>query len=305
LAGERLDARLFHEADFSAVLYMATECDGGPVDTCNAAPETRPDVTLVYEATQDETRYLVVDSADIDVTGDFAFDIDIRRTGPFPLVAQPNQFEVGIDPEITVTCTVEPCDWTTSNPVFSVSGTLAIDEQVIVDDTTALLTVNSRGQGNTATGPFDLTVTTDAGMGTTPDALTIHPFVYADSCSFAENNAALVPGRTYGATGFDNNTGLTAYPCTQDGFGPEGIHRVSIPGGHTMRAAVVAGFDSMLYAVEACPGAVITCADLNSAGGTEFIEWVAPAGGTEVYLVVDGFDTDDSGTYILDVEITP
>ena len=305
LAGERLDVRLFHEADFSAILYLANDCDGGPVDTCSIAPEAQPDVTLHYEPTEDEVRYLVVDSADIDQTGDFAFDVDIRRTGPFPLVLTPNYYSVGADPELTVTCTVEPCAWTTSNPVFSVSGSITITAQTIVDDTTALVTLNSRGQGNVGAGSFDLTVTTDAGSAIAPDALTIEPFVYSDSCSFADTNPPLVPGRTSGATGFDTNTGLTAFPCTQDGFGPEGIHRVIIPGGHTLRASVESSFDSQLYAVNSCPGAVVTCADLGASGTTEYVEWVAPADGAELYLVVDGFDSDDSGTYILDVEITP
>jgi hypothetical protein len=260
---------------------------------------------LHYEAVQDETRYLVVDSADINEAGDFAFDVDIRRTGPFPMVLQPNRYEVGSDPDVTVTCTLEPCGWTTSNPVFSTSGSLLIAEQVIVDDTTATLTFNSRGGGNLATGSFDLEVTTDTGTATAPDSLTIDKFVFSDSCSFADSISPLVPGRTVGATGFSVPSGLTAFPCTQDGFGPEGIHRVILPGGHTLRATVDSQFDSVLYVVDACPGDVVTCADLGVTGRPEYIEWVAPAEGAEVYLVVDGFDFDDSGTYTLDVEITP
>ncbi|MFT6817685.1 MAG: hypothetical protein ACJATT_001492 [Myxococcota bacterium] len=304
-AGERLDARLFHTTNFNAILYLATACDGGPVDTCSVAPRTRPDVTLYYEAAQDEVRYLVVDSADTSVAEDFAFDVDIRRTGPFPFVLRPNRFDRGVDPEITVICTVDPCDWTTSNPVFGVSGLLTIDAQTIVDDSTALLTVNSLGHGNATAGQFDVTVTTDAGVASAADALTIEPFVFSDTCLLADSNPPLVPGRTDGTTAFDNNTGLTPFPCMEEGIGPESVHRVTIPGGHTLRATVESEFDSLLYAVSACPGEVVSCADRGGIGATEFIEWVAPADGANVYLVVDGFDFNDSGLYTLDVEIAP
>ncbi|GEM_PF-3245380 len=60
-----------------------------------------------------------------------------------------------------------------------------------------------------------------------------------------------------------------------------------------------------LFLATECGGAPVLCLDQGTAGGSEYIRWVAPVEGAVVYLVVDSYWDVGGQYYELDIRVDP
>lgn len=159
------------------------------------------------------------------------------------------------------------------------------------------------------------------GTSTTGGAFTLDVVVGApppgDTCQSAEpitlsSGMATVSATTATASLYANDYVPTDASC-EDGEGNDRVHAVTVPAGERLIATVTpqTGFDVTLNLVGGpaamCDASPIVClesADNGSSGGAETVTYVNPTGSpVEVLLVVDGYDSDDEGTYDLAVTV--
>lgn len=127
-----------------------------------------------------------------------------------------------------------------------------------------------------------------------------------DSCSTATFlGAALVPGRSEVVEG--NTVGAKddyEASCGRKKGAPDRVYGFVTSTGGTLTASLEGTFDGVLSVWRTCDtserlSGVIACSDGPIASDTERVEQVIPAG--TYYVVVDGFDPEAFGTYVLRV----
>ncbi len=299
LAGQTLTATVLND-DAGAVLYVTDSCAGNFTPECVVAPRRGIATTLTYVAEYDHTALLVVDGVSTPDAPSASYAIDIRRSAPQPFVLFPDLVTEGGQPQFEILSFVGD---------FTATDTADFGPDVTVDffDPLGDLAVIDASVSNTpASRVTDVTLTVGGVSHTVADALRIGAFLGTpDSCMSADSVGAIGPGSYEGITFGGGSDAVTPVPCLSgNADGSEAIYRVDIPAGHTLRARVVMpGLDPVLYIVEACDAAVLTCADNSGSGGSEWVEWTGPPTDSSVYLVVDGFDFGDTGSFFLDVEV--
>ena len=103
----------------------------------------------------------------------------------------------------------------------------------------------------------------------------------------------------------DSCTGYSTY-------GPDVIYEISVPAGSTLDVTMdpQTSADQGIYLLDDCivdySGSNCLAADDDGANGVaESISWTNTGGDAIVYLVVDGFNMDQTGPYTLDIDVTP
>ena len=298
--GERLTATLVGDAP--GAMYLVQDCDDlNDVDACSHSPAQGRPTQLEYWAPRDETLLLVVDSYALDDSPAANYVVNIKRDAPTIF-----QF----DPPILTEGGTELLqfiafggDFTSASP-FSFGAGITID-QVDVFGNYAEVTVTA-GLGLTDSS-IDVTAEVAGVASTIPDSLYVAPYIASpNTCMAADTAGALGPGSYEGATLLGSTDAVSPVPClSQNADGMEGIFRVDLGPSETLRAQVIMpGRDPVLYVMESCDAAVLACSDNTSVDQAEYVEWTGSATGSTVYLVVDGFDVDDSDVFYLDLDIS-
>ena len=118
----------------------------------------------------------------------------------------------------------------------------------------------------------------------------------------------------------DDNTGFSSTfskdqsdSCTgYITYGPDVIYEISVPAGSTLDVAMdpQTSADLGIYLLDDCivdyAGSNCLAADDDGVQGVaESISWTNSGADATVYLVVDGFNVDQTGPYTLDIDLTP
>lgn len=217
----------------------------------------------------------------------------------------------GFDPAIyLVGSPAAMCD---ANPIVCLDG----------DDAGTATTVNAVRYDNTTNAAVTVFVVIDGTNETMGGAYmiaatvaTIPPAPAGDTCTNSETvtivgNMGTATGTTASASNY-NNDYVPPASCAPGG-GNDHVHTVTVPANTRVAVTVTptSSFDPTLYLIAgpaaSCSANPIVCLDGADAGGTDDPETVvytnATASPVDVFVVVDGFDATDEGSYTLAVAL--
>lgn len=286
-----------------STLYVVGDCaDVDGAFACNAAPLRSRLAKLRYTAYQDEQILLVVDNqaGGLDPS---EYLVEIERDAPAPFAIYPEQIVAGVANTIEIDSFAGNFD--TDQTLFDFGPDVTIESVFIEDD---YAEVGVRLALDAAPGPITASASIGGQVYNVADAIEGVGYTSGPaSCADADARGALGSGSYEGLT-FTGSDGLVSpEPClSTDALGQEAILRVDLEPSQTLRARVrMITQDPVLYLIDDCSGVARVCADNSGPERSEYIEWTAPEAPTTVYLVVDGYDIDDSDVFSLELELTP
>ena len=302
-AGQTLKARLWGPKLYGA-LFLVEHCeDPEPGWLCGVSPQSGEPATLEYTALQDEDLLLVASS--LGVAGDpRRYLLDVQRSRPAPFVLEPPTLTEGGRQEVLVESFVGPFEPERASFDFGAGFIVHGVSYEGEPPTVALLDL----EVPMGARPLVRNVTVRIGgvPHTVAGGVEIRPWIgAAPDCLVAAGSEPLGTGTYEGLTVLGPIDAVGPQPCIGAGAdGPEGIYRVDLGPGETLRAEVrMPDMDPVIYLLEGCPGRVLTCSDETGSDDPEFLRFVGPADGATVFLVVDGFGPGDGGVFDLRLDL--
>ncbi|MEM7674535.1 MAG: serine protease [Myxococcota bacterium] len=124
-------------------------------------------------------------------------------------------------------------------------------------------------------------------------------------CNQAIELAAVSMQVVEGTTQLASDTLVPSDACAPDFGGPDVVFRIDLPEGATLRASVDASFDTVLYVQRTCGStrSQLSCNDDRAEGNLNSSITLFDASGP-VFLVVDGYDSVESGVFQLNVQVS-
>ena len=302
-AGQTLNARLWGPKLHGA-LYLVEHCDDAePGWLCGVSPAGGDAATLEYTALEDEDLLLVASNLS-SAEDPQPYLLDIRRSRPAPFVVEPTVLTEGGNHEVLIESFVGPFDPNTVTYNFGAGFVVHGVDYEGDPPTVAILDL----EVPLGTRPLSRTVSVriDGALHTLANALQIRPWLGAPpDCDVAATLEPIGTGLYEGLTVVGPYGEVGPEPCMAGADGPEGIYRIDLGPGETLRAQVrMPDLDPVIYLLESCPGRVLACADDTGTDDPEYIRFVGPPDGATVFLVVDGFGAADGGVFWLDLDLS-
>ncbi|MGK0361561.1 MAG: hypothetical protein ACI9U2_003879 [Bradymonadia bacterium] len=303
-AGEILIARVIDSTSLYG-LYLIDDCDDfSPVDYCYTRSSAFETTRLVYQAFEDESHLLVIDerrqgNAMVQDRTPSGYILDVQILPAEPLIIDPQVVGAGSIPVFDVHATAGAFDETTQVTFDGV----VIDEIDIVDP--QLLQFSAPVPDELLSRWIPIEVSLAGGDMALLDegALLVAYREPANDCAGAQDDPPLRPGTYNSLTLLVDQTIDTPPQCGQaDGY--DGVFRIELGASETVRFWVYANdFDPVIYLLEDCAPTAVQCVDNTSYAGVEYLEFVGGPEPATLYLVIDGFDAAESGSFELDMEI--
>ena len=298
-AGEILVARVINSQSLYG-LYLIDNCDDfSPVTDCHTRSSAFETTRFVYQAFEDESHLLVIDELQVqdETPSDYILDVQILPAAP--LIIDPQLVGAGSDPVFDVHATTGAFDETTQ---VTLDGAV-IENVDIIDAQTLQFSAAIPDELLSRWMPMEVTLA-GGEVALLDEAALLVPFREpANDCAGAQDDPPLVPGTYNSLTLLVDQTIDTPPQCGQaDGY--DGVFRVELGASETVRFWVYANdFDPVMYLLEDCAPTAVQCVDNTSYAGVEYLEFVGGPEPATLYLVIDGFEAAESGSFELDMEI--
>lgn len=303
-AGEILIARVIDSTSLYG-LYLIDNCDDfSPVEHCYTRSSAFETTQLVYQAFEDEQHLLVIDElrqgdgiVRDETPSDYILDVQILPAEP--LIVDPQLVGAGSVPTFDIHATTGAFDETTQVTFDGV----VIDEIDIVDPQLLQFSARIPDEAQSRWMPIEVSLA-GGDVALLDEAALLIPFREpANDCAGALDDAPLTPGTYNSLTLLVDQTIDTPPQCGQaDGY--DGVFRIELGASETVRFWVYANdFDPVIYLLEDCAPTAVQCVDNTSYAGVEYLEFVGGPEPATLYLVIDGFEAAESGSFELDMDI--